>query len=116
MKYYCQYCRAISDIGARDEQDYEIGHCGFCGDCGGLVHYPEYETPAQYEKRTGNVFPDNGLVWFRFRWENGRKHTYKWSVTSFKNAMGYCCRPYCDLQIVIADPPISPSDDWKPEE
>jgi hypothetical protein len=125
MKYYCKECKSVLEPGfcteitetgtAWEYTDFHFsGNCPYCSDK--IVKIPDYETPARYEKRTGKKYPNNGLVWFRFHWENGRKISYRWSVTRYNNASQYSKSPYCDVQIVIADPPVQPPDDWEPEE
>jgi hypothetical protein len=66
---------------------------------------PDYETPEQYEERTGKAYPDNGLVWVLF--EDG-----KWEGRLYKTIR----KNSNNLFVVIADPPFPPPDGWKPEE
>jgi len=99
MRYFCEYCKTeIRTI-------YTQTKCPYCGAT--LEIIPDYETPEQYEKRTGKAYPDDGLV-LRPNGFSG-----KWDVYSF-GAMKHYYRE-CGVPIVIADPPVPPPDDWRPE-
>jgi len=112
MKYYCKNCKSIIETGAGislipDEEPCHGTDEHLCPICESymLESIPEYETPAQYEKRTGNAYLDCGLVWIKhpngwdgLRWDTAR---YTWGDARL---------------IVIADPPVPPPDDWKPGE
>jgi hypothetical protein len=119
MKYYCKNCGTELRIGKGiDTSDlFEDGmQCPFDYMHGEMKLIPNYETPEQHEKRTGNPWPDNGLVWFRlyayYRLEGGEGWD-KWKVQLY----GEIKNVFKDrtLQIVIADPPVPPPYDWRPE-
>jgi len=68
-----------------------------------LEPIPDYETPEQYEQRTGKAYPDNGAMfvhcidgWILRYWKEARKR-------------------YRGYIMVIADPPVPPPDGWRPE-
>jgi hypothetical protein len=68
---------------------------------------PDYETPEQFEKRTGKPYPDNGLVWvkmFKKTWECNRYDVARNVFTPVGHT------------VVIADPPVAPPDGWEPGE
>jgi hypothetical protein len=102
MKYYCKNCGSILKT---EELDYS-GYCPICYDCrdgriSQLYLVPDYETPAQYLKRTGKAYPDDGAVWLHIP-------LYGWRLFSRK--------PDLDGDaLVIADPLVPPPDDFMPE-
>jgi hypothetical protein len=102
MKYYCKKCGTKLEFegGYLEDTDY----CYICGSAYELKPIPDWETPADYEKRTGKPFNDNGLVWVKY----GKDF---WEVAhygAYKNAD-------CFWKVVIADPPVPPPYDWRPE-
>jgi len=111
MKYYCKHC----GMEFRFPQEYATDD-DYCLACGNddpdyiLTPIPDYETPEQYEKRTGKAYPDDGLVWYRI-WDDGR--FLLWDYAYFSVAKE-ATDDGID-QILIADPPVPPSDDWRPE-
>jgi len=123
MKYYCKNCGTIYDLkkSAYGESYYDPDDmCPICGNTDpdyDLIPIPDWETPEQYEKRTGKPYPDDGLVWWRHIVAAGPEPV--WLVARLSEAVkeagiasGYS---NVAVQIVIADPPIPPPDDWKPE-
>jgi len=112
MKYYCSTCETIVIIGERvNLQDlFEDGmFCPFYTNHGEMTEIPDYETPAQYKERTGKPYSDNGLVFYRYVFEEG---VSKWEIDTYLYAIEYCVDEGID-EIVIADPPVQPPDDWK---
>jgi hypothetical protein len=115
MKYYCKNCGSviISDIWKP-----KIDECKLCNaPCiRTIVTIPDYETPQQYEKRTGNAYPDNGLVWVQYYNKGNYGEFDGWSVKTYLEAKK-------DIEnykliykyIVITDPPVPPPKNWKPE-
>jgi len=67
---------------------------------------PDYETPEQYEKRTGKAYPDHGMVW-RFSKVHWFPCEYSWIKGEAKLGRVYT--------VVIADPPVPPPDGWRPD-
>jgi hypothetical protein len=86
-----------------DEPDYE------------LITIPDYETPQQYEKRTGKKFPDSGAVWGYFEYKDKRLIN-KWKLSTLERVKHLYFQYVEEHNTVIADPPFPPPDDWKPEE
>jgi len=70
---------------------------------------PNYETPEQYEKRTGEKFPDNRLVWYKT--EDDIKNGYRWKDWTYGYAKDIKAK-----YIVVAEPPIEPPLEWEPKE
>jgi hypothetical protein len=71
--------------------------------------FPDYETPAQYEKRTGKPYPDNGLVFYSLE----QNHRGLW-CSCFLGVMREPGSIKAAI-VVVADPPVPPPDDWRPE-
>jgi len=69
MKYWCKYCGCIVDVshvGSKNEDktNFDI-ECPICaGETNSHMELMwKYETPMQYEKRTGKEYPQWGYVW-----------------------------------------------------
>jgi hypothetical protein len=78
-----------------------------------------WETPEQYEKRTGKKYPDKGPVWFRHTCKNYRRERdfIAWGLQLYKDARDeYDFHPPNYKQIVIATEAGPPPDNWSPEE
>jgi len=113
MKYYCPECKTEYFIGEKltagycttEEDDGEV-----CGEI--LIKLPDFETPSQYEKRTGKKW--NGAVWCRplvgvdpdkfGNWMALEESHYK-----FKN------QPRTYRHKLCAASPEPPPDDYVPE-
>ena len=66
MKYYCSACRSVLVIGENVNLNEYLGdglECYFDWGHGDMIRIPDYETPAQYQKRTRQPYPDDGPVW-----------------------------------------------------
>ena len=105
MRYYCKNCKGtiILGEGTTHIKDVQFACC-ICT-AGILVPSPDYETPEQYEKRTGKVLPDDGLV----RVKDGDADEEGWRADYFWNAL--------DDQrmfIVCVNGPLPPPDGWRP--
>jgi len=109
MKYYCKNCgseyRAGNDKINLLSEDEHL--CPFCRVLDVFEAVPDYETPEQYEKRTGKAYPEKGAVWI---------------FVSFMGNAGWVLGEYNKSSViverspavVIADPPVPPPDDWRP--
>ena len=113
-RYYCKRCGSVFEPGVILNWNTSCVDwvCPMCADNGTAIKIPGYETPAQYEKRTGEVFPNNRLVWYRVRygtrkWESWEAETYSYAKDAILFEM--------ERQIVIADPSVPPPDNWRPE-
>jgi predicted nucleic acid-binding Zn-ribbon protein len=107
MKYYCKNCGSVFTPGGTvDIALWSV--CPFCGKekLNNMI-IASYETPQQYEKRTGKEFSNEGAVWFRPK--NGSAD-FIWGICRYVTA-----KKCGDRDIVIADPPVQPPDDWRPE-
>ena len=98
MRYYCEHCKSEYVFGPEIIAN-KGNPCFICNHP--LSPIPDYETPEQYEQRTGVPWPDDGAVWV-FYMDTWFFHTY------------YYVKGGDDL-VVIADPPLLPPDDWRPE-
>ncbi|MDR0497681.1 MAG: hypothetical protein LBH42_08715, partial [Treponema sp.] len=58
MKYYCKNCESIFVAGKLEM---------VCAWCGRRIYttIPDYETPEQWEKRTGGALSDDTAVWYQ---------------------------------------------------
>jgi len=119
MKYYCKTCGAIF----YDEQaNKRFVHTDIeCIRCSSIMkHYPDYETPEQYKKRTGKSYPDKGLVW-SFNAEDKWECFDYWQYKQLMKDLDRLDKdfgiddPNNTWTVVIADPPVPPPDDWRPE-
>jgi hypothetical protein len=130
MKYYCEKCKTTSTIDdfliaqwIKEDADYDgegdwnhrwDGSRVLCDICSDEVDevwmkcVPDYETPAQYEKRTGKLLSDEAAVWFK---PENIYADFKWGICRYITAKRNDIKT-----IVIADPPVPPSDDFVPEE
>ena len=109
MKYCCdQSCGSVLNTLGTIPLSYS---CPYCVE-GKMIPIHNYETPEQYEKRTGKLFPDNGVVWYK---QDGPGAN--WDYGSFRKAKAWQKSfPPDDIWIIIiADPPVPPPDNWKPE-
>ena len=108
MKYYCNICKA--EIYIPIGYSYTTPGCcvsydEFGNTCGGSVdEIPDYETPQQYEERTGNKLSDNAAVWTK-------NEIGEWILFYYKEAKEYNGDP-----IVVCQSPEPPPDNWEPEE
>jgi hypothetical protein len=104
MKYYCKRCESELKLGPK----VPLEKNEFCPVCKEVMYtFCDYETPEQYEKRTGKQYPGNGLVFWDGE-NNWFSSDYNWAkaiekMTGKKHF------------IVIADPPVPPPNDWSPE-
>jgi hypothetical protein len=111
MKYYCKNCGStlIEGYDTRRSDNYEV-YCPMCEDENGrevtMQPVSDYETPQQYEKRTGKAWPDDGLVFILTLIARDR---LAWEHCTYEIAK-YVWDP---IPTVIADPPVPPPDDWR---
>jgi len=117
MKYYCENCETkiilngkdtviFANGGIMNPEEMFDGLCPICDEEMAIVS--DYETPEQYKKRTGKAYSEDGLVWVRGKWINNGTWG-KWETTYLKH-IGF---NRSIVQIVIADSPIPPPDNWK---
>jgi hypothetical protein len=128
MKYYCKKCGSILIIGEGIDATelFEDGMlCPFDFTHGEMKPNPDYETPEQYEKRTGKPVSEDTAVWAKQTyisdWDNKKRLT-EWILTKYEavkkikksileNKFG---SDALEIIAVIADPPVPPPDGWKP--
>jgi len=120
MKYYCKNCGSEFKPGfesyleagglsyPKEELEDTLIFTDKCPYCEfELETIPDYETPEQYEQRTGKAFPEKGAVYDLY---NGFWVLTEWSSPKKAEQRGE------DIEaVVIADPPVPPPDDWRPE-
>jgi hypothetical protein len=73
------------------------------------LEHPCWETPEQYEKRTGEPWPDKWAVYRRKNYPN--TGWTSWEVLSYGWAR-FCVWQY---QIICATEAGPPPDDWEPD-
>jgi len=110
MKFYCKTCRGefkadeSTKLPTLTNGEYMI----MCPVCTNFEKYeavymepiPDWETPAQYEKRTGKLYPDDGPVWYLYTqlygkrvWKSDSYETAKWYIENHKS---------CGKEVVVA--------------
>jgi hypothetical protein len=104
MKFYCENCKSVFEPGVLKMIN-GVYHCSMCKKQ--MKRIPYWETPQQYEQRTGEEFSNEGAVWFRPK--NGSAD-FVWGICRYITA-----KKCGDRDIVVADPPVPPPDGWKPE-
>jgi len=107
VRYYCKNCEAETSATKQPEHcyNYQCPIC-LCAIDWDKVVIPDFETPEQYQKRTGKDLPDDGLVWVK----DGLADEQGWRADFFWNAL--------DDQrgfIVCVNGPLPPPNDWRPE-
>ena len=106
MRVYCKNCDTETNSGTilaiNDE-----GDCELCRAAGTAELVPEYETPEQYEKRTGKKW--RGVAWIKYP-----KEIKKWGAVVFEESH----EEDMDDRIlfVCAQSSEPPPDDWRPKE
>jgi hypothetical protein len=108
MRYSCTKCRSVFEPGVLKLLD-ESYKCVMCETV--MERIPYYETPEQYEKRTGQSWPEEGPVWWRTPNRPGYIHGF---------LLGDLPKERKDVGITVfiicAQGPYPPPDGWKPEE
>jgi hypothetical protein len=90
--------------------------CSFCHYESPLVPIYDFETPEQWEQRTGEPYPKEAPVWYRGSYpdEDGW-HMEDWQCESLEIAQARVTF-YTQEQIVCANSTKVPPKDWRPEE
>jgi hypothetical protein len=119
----CNWCGSVFDEEHLKVRD-DIEYCPVCGDSECLMDLPEaeskprWETPEQWEKRTGEKWPDNGAVYYRYSYDY--KTYQEWRVGRHKNIVDsradFETHNAGTHQIICATESGPPPDDWHPEE
>ncbi|MCL2174446.1 MAG: hypothetical protein FWB73_00225 [Treponema sp.] len=103
-RFYCESCK--TEFNFKDDNTIHWDDGEYCPICGNddldklLIELPDFETPSQYEKRTGKKW--NGAVWVKFKSEG-------WRPASVRGN-------WYDVPVVCAASPEPPPDDYVPEE
>ncbi len=108
MRYYCERCQTEIIF---KETTSSIPDCPYCHDRELIIDIPNYETVEQWEKRTGEEYPDDGLVWWKVK-DGLCKPCRKWEVGAYRSVIENQLHFY---GMVVANPPVPPPDDWEPE-
>jgi hypothetical protein len=75
---------------------------------------PRWETPEQWEKRTGEKWPDNGAVYYKCRYDFAETWS-DWKIKSLGDAI-WESGGYTNYQIVCATEAGLPPNNWWPGE
>jgi hypothetical protein len=75
---------------------------------------PRWETPEQYQKRTGKLWPDNGAVYTLY--EDNDSDNRWWFCESYYYASTGVCAGNRLVAIICATEAGPPPKDWEPEE
>jgi len=122
MKYYCKNCGSVLEVGHDvnlpvNPNGKELVKCSICtdfdeGECDPVYmeKIPDYETPEQHEQRTGEAYPDDGAVFYLIT-VFGKTAC---ALNGF-NDTKQIVRHLPEQIVVIADPPVPPPEDWRPQ-
>jgi hypothetical protein len=85
-----------------------------------LKSSPRWETPEQYEKRTGEAWPWGNAVYLRRNIFIGGHKDGKWRASTYSEARGEFwmkkIEPNCIIDIICATEAGPPPQDWRPED
>jgi len=104
MRYYCKNCETEFNFWPWVHVGRE--KCPVC--VGTMIRIPDFETPEQYEKRTGKELSDHAVVWIKQKDIPQRRYTaFYWHKDDAK-----------DISYIVVCPngPEPPPVDWRPEE
>ena len=111
MKYYCSACGTVLVIGEGVNLSRYFDEGLECYFDWSWQHDPhDYETPAQYEKRTRKPYPGDGPVWIRDLMWKGEWLLGRWKTVNNREWLSKK-----ENIAVIADPPLPPPLEWRPE-
>ncbi|MDR2020491.1 MAG: hypothetical protein LBQ14_06980 [Treponema sp.] len=79
-----------------------------------LKNKPRWETPEQYEKRTGEPWPDDWAVYWRNR-DNGKAEWLPWFPVPLEMMKLAVVKNVGENQAVIATEAGPPPNEWVPE-
>jgi phage FluMu protein Com len=110
-KYSCKNCGSVFEPSLKAEFEHIKVRCPFCHYEAALVSIPEFETPEQWEKRTGRNCPDRTPVYVHFRFKNGRskEKVYYWGLYEWHQA-----RRFVANIIICGAVAGPPPDEWEP--
>jgi hypothetical protein len=102
----------LATAGKPDSSDMELctDAINYINDAMALLKTPRWETPVQYEKRTGKPYPNEGPVWELFVYLPYLP-VCEWMLKEYRYA-NIGRRPV----VCAYGSPEKPPDDWEPEE
>jgi len=111
MRCWCKCCNSNIEINSKKwEPDPLTMDCPVCRKereyVKSLVILPDFETPAQYEKRTKKKLSDNAAVWIK----DGEKDLQGWRLDNLD-----CAIDDQRCFIIVVQTPEPPPDDYVPE-
>jgi len=116
MRHYCKSCEVEFNfygefnLSGGGIYPHKFENCPIC------FTYPfrrirDHETPEQYEKRTGKRWNGDGAVWCRVSSKGA------WFIESYNDAVANMfAHDFPEKQIVCAQSPNPPPDNWRPKE
>ena len=113
MRYWCSACGTVLTVGGQlkiSELFVDGLECYFDWGHGNMTRIPDYETPAQYKTRTGKPYADDGPVWIRDLMWKGEWLLCRWKTVNNREWLSKK-----ENIVVIADPPVPPPLEWRPE-
>jgi hypothetical protein len=115
MKYHCVHCDITIKYPENRflflSEDSGMGRCVSCG-MDTMKPISDYETPAEYEARTGKKLSASAHVWVRCK-TNHDVHSIRYRNLRDGKAFIGCL--WCDVDAVLIGCPEPPPDDWKGE-
>ena len=105
MRYYCRKCKSEYNT-----PNFEVNWCFICKHSP-TVTVPDYQTPEQYERRTGKKW--NGAVWQRRKL--AMKHNNRWEPWTAGDQKYTFVENTEFTNTLCANSPEPPPDDYVPE-
>jgi NAD-dependent SIR2 family protein deacetylase len=117
----CNWCNSVFYEDYIVEEEDEKEACPLCGKNGYLMDIqpeddkPYWETPYQWEKRTGKEWKHNWAVYcYTHDCSNAKD---EWRVMSYRAALErYYCHFTNGIKLVVVATEAAPPDGWRPEE
>jgi len=106
MRYYCESCK--SEFITK----YSMCKCSHCY-YPLYTNIPDFETPAQYENRTGKKLSTEAAVWIKCRDREGFI-SVRYDNATRQNKYFYWKKYLVIEYILVANSPEPPPDDWRP--
>ena len=114
MRYYCPRCKSEYLVGEK----LTAGYCTMLEDTGEecgeiLIKLPDFETPAQYENRTGKKLSTKAAVWIKCKNKEGFINV-RYDNEARQNKYFYWNK-YLDIEyILVVNSPEPLPDSWRP--
>jgi hypothetical protein len=117
-KYSCKNCGSVFEPSLKADFEHIKVRCSFCRHEASLVPVPDWETPEQYQERTGKAWPDDWAVYYRYVSAGGKLDI--WRTGYYKNIANsnhdFRSHNAGHHQMVCATESGIPPDGWRPGE